>query len=98
MLQRCHTIQSGYLAKGVVIFYNYLLNRVQLYFNNGSIFTLKDIVEINDALKIVGVFEVYMSHVWLDQVTQFASNRIVNMIIVVSTALLGVLILHYIFV
>lgn len=97
-MNRCETIQSSFLNKGVVIFYNYLLLRTMLYFNNGSVFTVNEIVEINDALKIIGVYDIHMMKTWLSYITEFISSRLVTLIMIVAVSIVAIIVLHFVFV
>ena len=53
---------------------------------------------MNQALNIIGLYDVGLMNKWLNSVSTLVSNRLVNVIACIIAAFFGVLLLHIIFV
>ncbi len=53
---------------------------------------------MNQALNIIGLYDVRLMNIWLNEVSNLISTRTVNVIACIAAAFFGVVLLHIVFV
>lgn len=86
------------MAKGVENYNNFFLDQAVSYFKNNGNLTLTNIVEINDAYKIIDIMMLALMNQWKDDASTAIISRKNNIVIIVVCVILSTVILSVIFI